>query len=116
MRTFLTGCLLSFVLLHSAAPAEAPGKASQAFDRLVDQYFDFTFKYQPTFGTESGFHQYDTELEDFAPGTIAAEIAGQKDFLTQFAALPRTELAEDSVADLDFLVGKRGAFVPKDNH
>jgi uncharacterized protein (DUF885 family) len=101
MRTSLTGFLLLF-LLHPLLAQTSP-KPSEAFARLVDEYFDFVFKYQPTFGTESGFHQYDTELEDFAAGTVSAEIAGQKQFLARFEAFPKPGLPEDSAADLDFL-------------
>ena len=60
-----------------------------AFDKLVDDYFDFHFQFHPTEGTQAGLHQYDGKLEDFSRSGIDAEIAGLQKFQKQF----------DSIAD-----------------
>ncbi len=58
----------------SAASAQENWK--QNFIRLTDEYFDQVyFHYAPSAGTQTGFHQYDGQLEDFSRKNIDAEIA-----------------------------------------
>ena len=83
----------------SAAP-----KSTQAdFDKLVDQYFDNFFHYNPTQGTSAGFHQYDAQLEDYSLAAIADEIRSLKGFrlFEQFSA---AGLTADSAADRDLVI------------
>jgi uncharacterized protein (DUF885 family) len=57
----------------SAASAQDNWK--QNFNRLTDEYFDQVyFHYAPSAGTQTGFHQYDGQLEDFSRKNIDAEI------------------------------------------
>ena len=46
-----------------------------AYPRMVDDYFDHYFTFHPTAATAAGFHQYDTELEDYSKKSRDAEIA-----------------------------------------
>ncbi len=78
--------------------------ATAAFNALVDQYFDFYFPFHPTQATQSGFHQYDSKLDDFSAAARNREIAGSKDFLNKFAAVDRSKLPPDTAADLDWIV------------
>jgi uncharacterized protein (DUF885 family) len=58
-----------------------------AYPRMVDDYFDHYFTFHPTAATAAGFHQYDTELEDYSKKSRDAEIAffeEQKGLLTSF--------------------------------
>ena len=76
--------LIPFSLLSSPALAQekmASSKPPQAaFDKLVDEYFDFHFQFHPTEGTQAGLHQYDGKLEDFSRAGMDAEIAGLQQF------------------------------------
>jgi hypothetical protein len=84
----------------SAAP-----KVTQAdFDKLVDQYFDDFFHYNPTQGTSAGFHQYDAQLEDYSLAMIAAEIRSLKGFLAKFEQFPAIGLTSDAAADRDLVI------------
>lgn len=42
------------------------------FDKLVDQYFDELFAFSPSWGTQVGFHQYDSALEDLSADSLRA--------------------------------------------
>src|ERR1051326_951875 len=86
--------------LLSAAPKATQGD----FDKLVDQYFDDFFRYNPTQGTAAGFHQYDPQLEDYSLATIAAEIRSLKGFLTKFEQFPANALTADTAADRDLVI------------
>ena len=53
----------------------------QKFTQLSDEYFDQVyFPYSPTAGTQVGYHQYDTKLENYSRKSIDAEIAALKSF------------------------------------
>jgi uncharacterized protein (DUF885 family) len=67
--------------------------AKQQFQKLSDDYFDQVFfPYNPTNGTLTGYHQYDTQLEDFSRKSIDAQVAALRDFETRIAAIPAAEL------------------------
>ncbi len=58
------------------------------FDHSADEFFDKAyFPYQPSQGTASGYHQYDTKLEDFSRPTRTAEIAELHKYETHFASM-----------------------------
>ena len=68
----------SFVLAQAMVAPSAPSQA--AFDKLVDEYFDFYFQFHPTEGTQAGLHQYDAKLEDFSRAGMDAEVTALVQF------------------------------------
>jgi hypothetical protein len=80
--------LLTFIaVLGMACLACAQGKAQPPanFATLADRYFDeYYFKYNPSQGTASGFHQYDDQLEDYSRASIDKQIAVLKKFKAEF--------------------------------
>src|ERR1043166_8526638 len=58
------------------------------FNSLVDRYFDMWFHYHPAEGTQSGFHQYDTHLNDLSQSSVKSEIAALAQFLPEFEHAP----------------------------
>jgi uncharacterized protein (DUF885 family) len=60
----------------------------QKFEKLSNEYLDQVYlRYQPTLGTQAGYHQYDTQLEDYSRKSIAAEIRALKSFERRIAAI-----------------------------
>src|SRR5450755_601646 len=106
----LTLCvLMQLSLLSSSAfaqDASAQEKAASslrsqtAFDKLVDEYFQF----HPTAGTQAGLHQYDMKLEDFSRAAIDAETAGLAQFQEKFSSIQSSQLSLESEGDLDVLI------------
>ena len=93
------------LIVMAAGCLSAAPRATQAdFDKLVDQYFDDFFHYNPTQGTSAGFHQYDAQLEDYSLATIAAEIRSLKGFLAKFEQFPAGGLTSDAAADRDLVI------------
>jgi uncharacterized protein (DUF885 family) len=86
---------------NSAPAASAPAFDAQ-YDQLVDQYFDAYFTLHPTEGTSAGFHQYDSQLEDFSHTSVEREIAFLKEYQQKFAAL-RPPSRAVAAADLELL-------------
>jgi len=99
--------LFQFFLLIPVAGAKPAGASSSkthaAFDKLVDEYFDFYFRSNPTAATQAGFHQYDHKLEDYSGSAVEAQIVGLTKFKTQFSAIQASELPEESRGDLEVL-------------
>jgi uncharacterized protein (DUF885 family) len=68
-------------------PGAATAGSSSAFSKLADRYFDeYYFKFNPTAGTQAGFHQYDDKLEDYSRASIHKQIAVLKEFREQLPA------------------------------
>jgi uncharacterized protein (DUF885 family) len=89
------------------APAvRAQSSAGDALRRLADEYFDQVyFHYAPSAGTLDGFHQYDTQLEDFSRAAVDRETADLERFEGKFAAIPADQLDLTSQGDLELLLG-----------
>lgn len=63
-------------------PAEP---SPQQVDRFFDEVY---FKFNPTLGTEAGFHRYDPQLEDYSKRGIDAQKQALHRAEREFAALP----------------------------
>src|ERR1700728_1842078 len=65
---FRAFCLLTIFSSLICGPAKAQPSPQQ-----VDRFFDDVyFKFNPTVGTASGFHQYDVQLEDYSKAAVQA--------------------------------------------
>src|SRR2546427_8446533 len=95
---------LMLIVMAAGFLSAAPRATQVDFDKLVDQYFDDFFHYNPTQGTSAGFHQYDTQLEDYSLATIATQIRSLKGFLTKFEQFPAAGLTADTAADRDLVI------------
>jgi hypothetical protein len=93
----------------SPAPVSSP--ASGSFSRFVDDYFDARFAYLPSQGTDAGFHQYDTKLEDRSRARIEARIAELKSLLARLERFDRSKLSPDEAVDADALEGEIRGFL-----
>ena len=74
--------LVFFFLMTSLASAQS---LSEQIDRYFDQVY---FKYRPSDGTQSGFHQYDKMLEDYSKASIEERTAALHKAEKTFSALP----------------------------
>ena len=92
--------------MSSALAASAAESVQQQFQKASDEYFDKVyFPYQPTAGTLAGYHQYDTQIEDFSRRSIEAEAAAQRSFEARIAAIPASGLDQTARGDRDLLLG-----------
>jgi uncharacterized protein (DUF885 family) len=97
------GVMASLVPGASAQPGAS--NSAQDLTTLAEQYFDQAyFKYAPTNGTLTGFHQYDTQLEDYTRAGVDAEVATLHEFEKKFAAFPASQLDVKSQDDLELLL------------
>jgi uncharacterized protein (DUF885 family) len=68
------------LLGQTSGIADSKGPASSEWSKLVDSFFDEYFKLNPTQGTAAGFHQYDSDLEDYSRSGVDRQIAFAKDY------------------------------------
>jgi uncharacterized protein (DUF885 family) len=96
----LTVVLSAGSLRALVAPGAAATEKQLAWDRLADEYFDQVyFKFGPSNGTSSGFHQYDALLEDYSRAGIDANIAALHAFEKRVAAVDAQGFDETRAAD-----------------
>jgi hypothetical protein len=87
--------------LTLAAPKPADAKPSR-FEKLVDEFFDNAyFNFRPTEATSVGFHQYDSQLEDYSKAGIDKNIAALRTYRAKIeAGKPKSGTIEESDRDL----------------
>ncbi len=92
--------------MTSAQRVSADG-AGQTLTVLSNQYFEqVSFKYAPTAGTASGFHRYDTQLENYSAANVGSEIAALHTWEGKIGALDGSALDRDAAADRELLLSQ----------
>jgi len=91
-------------LLTTTSRADAQD-AKAAFVAASDEYFDKVyFPNQPTAGTLTGYHQYDSRLEDFSRASIDAEVAALRTFDKRIGSTPTDSLDQTTRADRELVL------------
>jgi hypothetical protein len=63
------------ISMGQTAPASPEAMTTAEYNGMVDQYFDAYFHFHPSEGTAAGFHQYDSQLEDYSQQSRDAELS-----------------------------------------
>ena len=102
MRQFVVLMAIG-VFMASVNPVYAANENwKQQFEKVSNDYFDQVyFPYGPTSGTQVGYHQYDTQLEDYSRKNIDAEIDALKRFEKRIEAIHPDAAAADFVPRSD---------------
>jgi uncharacterized protein (DUF885 family) len=102
----LVSSLLALLWIAPPAPAQrlSSDGATQTFHFITDQYFDQFFRFNPTQGTSAGYHQYDSQLENFSSSTFSAEVAMLHGFDKKLSAIDPSALDAGESADLQILL------------
>ena len=83
-----------------------PPDSSAALRAIADEYFDQVyFRYAPSNATSDGFHQYDTQLEDYSRAAVDRQTADLQRFEARFGAIPAGQLDLTSQGDRELLLG-----------
>jgi uncharacterized protein (DUF885 family) len=89
------------------APQIKSGQTSdQNFSMIADSFFDDMFNLDPNWATGSGFHEHDTELQNYSAEFVAAKIAGLKSYLEVLNALDPSSLSTINRHDREMLLGR----------
>lgn len=83
-----------------AMPASNAANNDKVFNSLADQYFDkYYFKFNPSAGTAAGFHQYDSQLEDYSKAGLDQQITTLKNFQKVIAKIDPQQLSAPTRVD-----------------
>jgi uncharacterized protein (DUF885 family) len=74
-----------------------------AFQQLVDELFEFTWRSSPISATHAGIHTYDHEMENVDIDFLRDVNRNRKDFLKRFQALNENDLTDDEGMDWQLL-------------
>jgi uncharacterized protein (DUF885 family) len=107
--------ILTSLLLLCLAPSPSQAQnlsadgAAQTFDLYTTQYFDDFFKFNPTAGTAAGFHQYDTQLEDYSAAGQQRQADMLKSWQKKLATIDPRALDAEPAADYQILLNSIAA-------
>jgi uncharacterized protein (DUF885 family) len=102
MRQFVVLLAIGVFMASANSVYAAKENWKQQFEKVSNDYFDQVyFPYGPTSGTQVGYHQYDTQLEDYSRKNIDAEIAALKSFEKRIEAIHPDAAAADFVPRSD---------------
>jgi uncharacterized protein (DUF885 family) len=84
------------VCMSLAIPAHAANENwKQQFEKLSNEYLDQVYlRYQPTVGTQAGYHQYDAQLEDYSRIAIDKQVSELRTILAKLELIDAKELIE----------------------
>ncbi|MCU1320425.1 MAG: hypothetical protein JWM43_74 [Acidobacteriaceae bacterium] len=102
-RIAILGVTFLSPFVSTAQRVSADG-GTQTFNFFADQYFNDYFRFAPTAGTAVGYHQYDTQLEDFSAATLQKQTAALHDYEKKIAAIDPGALDASIAADREILL------------
>src|ERR1022692_4426317 len=108
MKKIAALAVLGVCMLSAITARAAKETWKQQFQTVSDEYLDQVyFHYAPTNGTLAGYHQYDTQFEDFSRKSINAEITALKVFEKRVEAIHSDSAALDLTArgDREMMLG-----------
>jgi hypothetical protein len=97
MKTISLLCLVLLMTMNAVA------QPSSDYTKLLDQFFDRYFELNPTQGTATGFHQYDSKLEDYSKAGIDNQIAFAREFRDKFSKVDAAKMSLEDRDDLDLV-------------
>jgi uncharacterized protein (DUF885 family) len=103
MRWVVSLCVTTLLTVHFAVGEHPNASAQERANQLVDQYFDIFYRFHPTDGTNAGFHQYDSLLEDFSYANLDRESQSLKGLLPEIQGLLSEHPPQAIAHDLMFL-------------
>src|SRR5690242_5198440 len=98
-------CVFSVSVCCSMFSQTMPGNPNgSAWNKLVDTFFDDFFKLNPTQATTAGFHQHDSELENYSQRGVENQVELAKKYLTLLDAFDLKSLSAEQQQDHQLLV------------
>ncbi|CAN5522435.1 DUF885 domain-containing protein [soil metagenome] len=102
-RIAILGVTFLSPFVSTAQRISADG-GTQTFNFFADQYFNDYFRFAPTAGTAVGYHQYDTQLEDYSAASLQKQTATLHDYEKKIASIDPSALDASVAADREILL------------
>jgi hypothetical protein len=98
------------MLVLAACSTSQPEPQVNAMASFVDDYFDALFEWAPSYGTAAGFHEYDTQVEDYSAAAHQRRAETLKALQSRISQLrERGGMGADDAIDADILEGQINA-------
>lgn len=106
MKKLAAALVGASLTMSSAVPAQriSADGAMQTFGVFTNQYFDEAFTFSPTWATQAGIHDHDTELEDYSGAAVQKQITWLREWQKKFESIPANGLDRDVAADQQMLL------------
>ncbi len=102
--------LAGLAFIHNTGSANVQTQAANAtvaeYNRLVDQFFDAYFSLNPSVATADGFHQYDTQLEDYSRAGVEKAVASANEFKAKFEKINAADLPAEMQGDRELVLSR----------
>ncbi|UCE40917.1 MAG: DUF885 domain-containing protein [Candidatus Aminicenantes bacterium] len=106
MRKFITSIfIIVFVLSNTGLLLSQQNEEDGKFQKLMEEFLDAIWKFQPTAGTMVGFHKYDNKLEDFAERNLEKRLEELDQFNQDLVTkVDRTKMSPEFQIDHEILM------------
>jgi len=106
MKKFITSVfIIVFVLFNTGLLLSQQNKEDGKFQKLMEEFLDAIWKFQPTAGTMVGSHKYDNKLENFTERNLEKRL-GELDKFNQdlVTKVDRTKMSPEFQIDHEILM------------
>src|SRR3954452_4311913 len=97
MKTLL--CLFACLVMTISLVAQPQHPREPEWYKMVDDFFSDYFRMNPTAGTYAGFHDYDTQLEDYSRAGVEAQKAVARVWLNRLSKYDFNPLSPEQRQD-----------------
>lgn len=106
MRKFITSVfIIVFVLFNTGLLLSQQNEEDGKFQKLIEEFLDAIWKFQPTAGTMVGFHKYDNKLEDFSERNLERRMEELDKFNQDLVTkVDRTKMSPDFQIDHEIIM------------
>src|SRR5205085_6997535 len=98
--------LVLLIVLTGCQPQPQKQPEGSAMPSFVDDYFKALFEWSPSTATATGFHEYDSKLEDFSAAAVTGRIAKLKQLQSDLARVRSGRISADEQIDAEILDGQ----------
>jgi uncharacterized protein (DUF885 family) len=99
----IVALILATSLVGASPPPDAAASADAQYVALAHSYYYENFRLNPIEATFVGVHDYDGRLGDYSAAGVAAQIASDRDYLSQLGGIDRSALSPSVALDATLL-------------
>lgn len=106
MKKFITSVfIIVFVLFNTGLLLSQQNEEDGKFQKLMEEFLDAIWKFQPTAGTMVGFHKYDNKLENFTERNLEKRLEELDKFNQDLVTkVDRTKMSPEFQIDHEMLM------------
>lgn len=103
MTTRIPALLLVFLAACASDPPQVQPGADAQFTEHASNYLSGYLAFRPVYASRLGMHAFDSELPDYSPKSVEAEIFRLEAYQELFASIPAGRLSRETLSDLEIL-------------